>query len=70
MNGPITTNASLEGVSFTTTTPRASSDGAKIGISTTLQKNDDLSISVEYDSDLRQGYSSHSGQVKVKWDFE
>jgi len=69
MQGPITTDAILAGVSFATTTPRVAQDGAQIGLSTTLQEDDDLSVNLGYDGDLRQGYSSHSGQIKVKWDF-
>jgi len=69
MKGPITTNASLAGVNFTTTTPRVSQDGAQFGLLTTLQQDDNLSLSLEYDGDLRQDYSSHSGQIKIKWDF-
>ena len=69
LRGPITTDATLAGVGFATTTARVSQNGAQIGFSTMLQEDDDLSISAEYDGDLRQGYSSHSGQIKVKWDF-
>lgn len=69
MQSPIVTEASLAGVGFTSSTLRTAPDGAQIELSTTLQRNDYLSMSIEYDGDLRQGYSSHSGQIKAKWDF-
>ncbi|MDR3425370.1 MAG: autotransporter domain-containing protein [Alphaproteobacteria bacterium] len=67
--GAISTDASLGGVGFTTATPRVAADGAQIGLAATLDQSDDFKLRVEYDGDLRSGYSSHTGMLKGSWSF-
>jgi uncharacterized protein with beta-barrel porin domain len=69
MHGPISTSATMGGVNFTTATPRVAPDGAEIGLAVTLKQTDNIDIRVEYDGDLRDGYQSHSGLVKLNWSY-
>ena len=51
------------------TTPRIAADGARIGVAATLVKSDRLSFRAEYDGERRAGYQSHTGLLKVLWQF-
>jgi uncharacterized protein with beta-barrel porin domain len=68
-NTPISTQATLGGVGFTTETPRVAADGAQITVAATLQATDAISLRAEYDGDLRSAYQSQSGLVKFQWNF-
>jgi uncharacterized protein with beta-barrel porin domain len=68
-NTPISTQATLGGVGFTTQTPRIAADGAQITVAATLQATDAISLRAEYDGDLRAAYQSQSGLVKFVWSF-
>jgi hypothetical protein len=68
-NGNINTPADLGGVSFTTATPRVAQDGAQVTLALTLAQGDDTALRAEYDGDLRSGYSSSSGLIKMEWKF-
>jgi uncharacterized protein with beta-barrel porin domain len=68
-NGAIATPAQLGGVSFTTATPRAAQDGAQVTLAATLKEGNSVAVRAEYDGDIRSDYTSHSGLVKVEWNF-
>jgi uncharacterized protein with beta-barrel porin domain len=65
----ITTNGSLDGVTFATSTPRLASDGAQIGLSATLEGSDSLSLRASYIGEMRPDYQSHTGTLKAIWAF-
>jgi uncharacterized protein with beta-barrel porin domain len=51
------------------TTPRIAADGARLGVAANLVRSDSLSFRAEYDGELRAGYQSHTGVLKVLWQF-
>lgn len=65
----ITTNGSIDGAAFASTTSRLDPDGAQLGLGLTLDRNDALSIRAEYTGELRESYQSHVGSVKLIWGF-
>jgi len=67
--GNINTSTNLGGVSFTTQTPRVAQDGAQITLALPLAQGDDTALRAEYDGDLRPGYASTSGLIKLEWKF-
>lgn len=69
VNSPITTVANLSGVSYVLDSARLPADGAQLAFGGTLQQSDDLSLRLEYQSDLRPGYTSHTGLLKIKRSF-
>ena len=70
LNGsPVSSNATLQGVSFATSTPRTAQDGAEVSLGATLQRTDALSLRAEYDGDLRSDFQSHTGLLKGEWKF-
>jgi hypothetical protein len=40
-----------------------------VTLAATLRQGDNIAVRAEYDGDLRSDYSSHSGLVKVEWNF-
>lgn len=66
---PLTTNSTLAGVSYSVETARLPTNGALIAVGATLQQSDDVSLRAEYDGDIRSGYSSHTGLLKIRQAF-
>jgi outer membrane autotransporter protein len=69
LQGPIATSGVMGGEAFAVTTPRIAADGARLGAAATLVSSDRLSFRAEYDGELRAGYQSHTGVLKVLWQF-
>ena len=69
LHGPIATSGVMGGEAFAVATPRIAADGARISVAATLVKSDRLSFRAEYDGELRAGYQSHTGLLKVLWQF-
>jgi uncharacterized protein with beta-barrel porin domain len=69
VNSPITTVANLSGVSYVLDTARLPADGVQLAFGGTLQQSDDLSLRLEYQGDVRPGYTSHTGLLKVRQSF-
>ena len=67
--GPIATSGLLGGATFATTAARPSPDGAKLSLGTTLEQKDGLSLRLEYDGELRAGYQSHVGLIRLRMEF-
>jgi len=65
----LTTRAAIGGVGFTTQSTRVARDGMLMSMGGTLAKSDSLSISVQYDADLRSAYQSHAGMMKLNWKY-
>jgi outer membrane autotransporter protein len=63
---PIVTAADLGGVGYTIATARLPSNGAQVGLGAGLRQGDELSFRLEYDGDLRDGYASHTGLLRVR----
>ncbi|MEO0035471.1 MAG: hypothetical protein RLZZ501_1494 [Pseudomonadota bacterium] len=66
---PITVTSTLDGFGYAVSTARLPSNGAQIGLGVTLQRSDELSLSLDYNGDLRDGYGSHTGLLKANWAF-
>jgi outer membrane autotransporter protein len=65
----ISTTATLAGVGYVVSTARLPGDGVQLGLGGTLQKNDNLSLRLEYEGDLRPAYESHTALFKVRETF-
>lgn len=66
---PITVTATLDGFGYAVNTSHLPSNGAQIGLGVTLQRTDELSLSLDYNGDLRHGYDSHTGLLKIRQSF-
>jgi outer membrane autotransporter protein len=69
VKSPIVTTASLGGVGYSVNSSRLPTNGAQIGLGATLQHSDEVSLRLEYDADLRDGYRSHTGLLKIRQSF-
>lgn len=69
VDSPITTVANLSGVSYVLDSARLPADGAQLAVGGTLQQSDDLSLRLEYQGDVRSGYTSHTGLLKARQSF-
>ncbi|MBV8060858.1 MAG: autotransporter domain-containing protein [Alphaproteobacteria bacterium] len=67
--GVVSTSATMGGVAFSTATPRVAQNGLGLSLAATLKQDDDVAVRVEYDGDIRDGYQSHSGLVKLNIGF-
>lgn len=67
--GVVSTSATMGGVAFSTATPRVAQNGLGLSLAATLKQDDDVTVRVEYDGDIRDGYQSHSGLVKLNIGF-
>jgi outer membrane autotransporter protein len=65
----IPTSAVIGGQALAVTTTRIAADGARIGAAAELVSSDTVSFRAEYDGELRPGYQSHTGLVKVLFHF-
>jgi uncharacterized protein with beta-barrel porin domain len=68
-DGPISVGGTLAGVAFTSTSVRPNADGAAIGLGATLERSGNMKIGLEYQGDLRSNFQSHTGAVKVTFNF-
>lgn len=68
-HGPIVTQAMIGGESFTMQTPRVAEDGLQLGLSVGLKQSDDFEIKAAYQAELRRSYTSHTGLVKLMWNY-
>jgi|GEM_PF-5545255 len=66
---PISTTAVLQGVSYAEQTSRLPSNGAQVAVGANVQQSDDLSVRVEYQGDIRPGYTSHTAALKIRQSF-
>jgi len=66
LHSPITTVATLAGTGYVINTARLPSNGAQLSLGATVQQSDDISIRLEYQGDLRDGYQSHTGLLKLR----
>ncbi len=69
VHSPIVTVANLSGAGYVLNTARLPSNGAEVVLGGTLQRSDDLSLRLEYQGDLRTGYTSHTGLLTIKQGF-
>jgi outer membrane autotransporter protein len=68
-NDGIDTTSTAGGFSFATTTGRFNANGVAVGAGVTFQQSDRFRLRLGYDGDLRRDYQSHSGSVRLSWDF-
>jgi uncharacterized protein with beta-barrel porin domain len=59
----------MGGASFVTTTERLAKDGAHVVLRATLQRTDQLSLSLEYDGSVRSNYRSQNALLKMRYEF-
>lgn len=64
-NGPIATSGLMGGQAFVTTTPRTEPNGVRVGLATTFNGNDEVSLRAEYEGEMRPHYQSHTGLLKA-----
>lgn len=69
IRSPISTTATLQGVSYVVDSARLPSNGAQLNLGANVQQSDDLSIRVEYQGDIRSGYTSHTAALKLRESF-
>jgi outer membrane autotransporter protein len=65
----VSTTGTLDGVGFTTATPRLAPDGVRAGLTLDLQRSDALTLSAAYNLEARQGFLSNDGMLKAGWKF-
>ncbi|SBV98722.1 exported hypothetical protein [uncultured Alphaproteobacteria bacterium] len=68
-HAPIAISASMGGVGFVSETDRPARNGARLDLGTTLERNDGLSVSLEYQGELRSAYQSHTGMLTLRSEF-
>lgn len=70
VQGAITTTGSINGdTPFSTTSSRTDPDGAQIDLAATYNTAGNVSIRAEYSGELRDGFQSHTGFLKLLWGF-
>jgi outer membrane autotransporter protein len=65
----VDTKALIEGVSFSTSTLRASANGLSIGGGLSLIGEGNIMINLGYDGDFRKGYGAHAAELQVRMQF-
>lgn len=69
VHSQINSVATLAGVGYVVNTSRLPTNGAQLGLGVTLQESDSLSMRLEYQGDLRPGYASNTGLLKLRETF-
>ncbi|MCR6633092.1 MAG: autotransporter domain-containing protein [Magnetospirillum sp.] len=64
-----TARFSAGGSSFTTTGAKPAQDSAVLGVGLTVATADQVSVSANYDAELKDGYVGHNGTLQVRLDF-
>lgn len=57
------------GSAFTTTGAAPTRDSLALGIGVNLMDADQLTVSANYDAELKEHYLGHAGTLQVRWDF-
>ncbi len=68
-HAPIAVSATMGGVGFVSKTERSASNGARLDLGTTLERDDSVSVSLEYQGELRSDYQSHTGMLTLRSAF-
>ncbi len=68
-HAPIAVSASMGGAAFVSKTERPAANGARLDMGTTLERDDGLSISLEYQGEVRSDYQSHTGLLTLRSEF-
>lgn len=64
-----TARFSAGGSSFTTTGAKPARDSAVLGVGLTIATNDQVSLSANYDAELKDGYVGHNGTLQMRVKF-
>jgi len=67
--GNVGSSGSMGGVPFATTSERVARDGVRLNLATNLATNDDTTLRLEYEGELRSDYQSHTGLLKFTQAF-
>lgn len=57
------------GSTFTTTGAAPARDSLALGVGVNLIDSDQLTVSANYDAELKEHYLGHTGTLQVRWDF-